>query len=73
MNRVKEDITSLEFWKAAGIRAVRTFAQVAVATIGTTALIEEVNWAVVASASAMAAILSLLMSVAFGLPETTEA
>lgn len=73
MNRVKEDITSLEFWKAAGIRAVRTFAQVAVATIGTTALIEEVNWAVVASASAMAAILSLLMSIAFGLPETTEA
>ena len=73
MNRVIEDITSLEFWKAAGIRAVRTFAQVAVATIGTTALIEEVNWAVVASASAMAAILSLLMSIAFGLPETTEA
>lgn len=57
------------FWKAALIRAVRTFAQTAVATIGTTALIEEVSWAVVASASALAAILSLLTSIATGLPE----
>lgn len=57
------------FWKAALIRAIRTFAQTAVATIGTTALLEEVNWAVVASAAALAAILSLLTSIATGLPE----
>lgn len=57
-----------KWWKAAGIRAVKTLAQTAVATIGTTALIEGVNWAVVASAAALAAVLSLLTSIA-GLPE----
>ena len=60
-------------WKrfivAALIRAVRTLAQTAVATIGTTALITEVDWRVVASASAMAAVLSILTSIATGLPE----
>lgn len=54
--------------KAAAIRAVKTVAQTAVATIGTTALLTEVNWAVVASASVLAGVLSLLTSVA-GLPE----
>ena len=58
-----------KFLVAALIRAFRTLAQTAVATIGTTALLEEVNWPVVASASALAAILSLLTSVATGLPE----
>ena len=67
--RIKDDITSLSFWKSAGIRAIRTFAQVAIATIGTTALFEDVNWAVVASASFLAAILSILTSIATGLPE----
>lgn len=58
-----------EFWVSAGIRALRTVAQTAVATIGTTALIEEVNWTVVCSASILAGILSVLTSIATGLPE----
>lgn len=59
-----------EFWRAALIRAARTVAQTAVATIGTTAVIEQVNWLAVLSASALAGILSILTSVATGLPET---
>lgn len=54
--------------KAAGIRALKTFAQTAVATIGVTAVMEEVKWLTVLSASVLAAILSLLTSLA-GLPE----
>ncbi len=57
--------------KAAGIRALKTMAQTAVATIGTSALLTEVNWLMVLSASALAGILSLLTSVA-GLPEVKE-
>lgn len=57
-----------QWFKAAGIRAVKTVAQTAVATIGTTALITDINWAVVGSASLLAGILSVLTSVA-GLPE----
>jgi hypothetical protein len=60
---------SKEFWKATAIRAVRTICQTAVATIGTTALITEVDWAVVVSASALAGLLSVLTSIATGLPE----
>ena len=57
--------------KAALIRALKTLAQTAVATIGTTALFSEVDWIMVASASALAAILSILTSIA-GLPEVKE-
>ena len=58
-----------EFWKAAGIRALRTFCQSAVATIGTTAMLSEVNWLMVGSTAVLAAILSVLNSIATGLPE----
>ena len=54
--------------KAAGVRAIKTVAQTAVATIGAAAVLSQVNWAVVASASVLAGVLSLLTSVA-GLPE----
>ena len=69
MDRLKNEITSPEFWKAAGIRALKTFCQTAIAAIGTTALIEQVNWLVVGAASLLAAIFSLLTSIATGLPE----
>lgn len=66
---------SKEWWMqwiyCAGIRAVRTIAQTAVGVIGASAIISDVNWIVVASASALAGITSLLTSIA-GLPEITE-
>ena len=61
-----------EFWKAALIRALRTVCQTAIATIGTTAVLEEVNWLLVASSSALAGLLSILNSIATGLPEVSE-
>lgn len=60
-----------QWLKAAGIRALKTVCQTAIATIGTSAVMDEVNWVMVASASALAGILSILTSVA-GLPEIKE-
>ena len=57
--------------KAAGIRALKTICQTAIATIGTAALVSEVNWMTVVSTAALAGVLSLLTSVA-GLPEVKE-
>lgn len=62
---------TLKWLKAAAIRAVKTCAQTAIATIGTTAVIEQVDWRVVVSASLLAALLSILTSIA-GLPEVED-
>ena len=61
-----------EWFKAAGIRAIKTIAQTAIATIGTAAVLGVVNWVMVASAAALAGVLSLLTSVATGLPEVNN-
>lgn len=63
-----KNVFTKEWFRAAGIRAIKTVAQTAVATIGTAAVIGDVNWIMVCSASALAGVLSLLTSVA-GLPE----
>ena len=65
------NIMNKNWWRASIVRCVRTIAQTAVGTIGAAAVLSEVNWAVVASASVLAGVLSLLTSVA-GLPEVSE-
>lgn len=62
---------SREWWKYAGIRALKTVAQTAIATIATATYLEEVNWIAVASASVLAGILSMLTSLA-GIPEVNQ-
>ena len=62
-------MNSKEFWMAALNRALRTVAQTAVATISTAALMSEVNWTAVVSASILAGVLSVLTSISTGLPE----
>ena len=57
-----------KWWKAAGVRAIKTVCQTAVATIGTAAVLSEINWVAVGSASILAGLLSLLTSLG-GLPE----
>ena len=62
------NLTNPKWWAAAGVRALKTFAQAAIATIGSSAVISAVDWRMVASSAILAAILSLLTSLA-GLPE----
>jgi len=64
-------LTSKKWWEAAGTRAIKTFAQTFVATVGTSALISNVDWKVVVSASTLSAVLSLMTSLS-GLPEVEE-
>lgn len=66
-----ETLTNKKWWQAAGIRAIKTIAQTAVASIGTAALISSVDWRVAISASLLAGLLSILTSIA-GLPEVKE-
>lgn len=65
---LKASVDTKKWIKASAVRAVKTMAQTAVATIGTTAVMGDVNWAMVASASALSGIISILTSVA-GIPE----
>ena len=60
-----------EWWKYAGIRAIKTVCQTAIATIGTSTVFQEVDWLMVCSTSLLAGILSLLTSIA-GIPEVKE-
>ena len=64
----KPSVDTVKWLKAAGIRAIKTMAQVAIATIGTSAAMGDVNWIMVASTSALSGILSILTSIA-GIPE----
>ena len=64
-------LKNLDWWKWAGIRSLKTFCQTMIASIGTAVVMSEVNWGVVMSASLLAAILSLLTSLA-GIPEVKK-
>jgi hypothetical protein len=72
LNGIKKDISNKSFWKATAIRAIKTICQTAIATIGTASIMSDVNWAVVASASLLAGILSVLTSIVTGLPEVDD-
>ena len=65
------NVNTVKWLKAAGVRAIKTVAQTAIATIGTSATMGEVNWVMVGSASLLAGVVSILTSVA-GIPEVKE-
>lgn len=67
-----KNLTSKVWWQNAGVRALKTVAQTMVATIGTAAVLESVDWRMAISAAVLAGVLSLLTSLA-GLPETDQA
>lgn len=67
-----ENLKSKKFWENAIARAIRTICQTAIATIGTNALITDINWILIASASAVSGILSILTSIIMGIPESEE-
>lgn len=67
----KPDVDTVKWWKAAGIRAVKTVAQTAIATIGASVTMGDVNWAMVGSASLLSGIISILTSIG-GIPEVKE-
>ena len=67
----KPNVNTVKWFKAAGIRAIKTIAQTAIATIGASVTIGEVNWVMVGSASLLAGIVSILTSIA-GIPEVKE-
>jgi hypothetical protein len=67
----KADVNTVKWMKAAAVRAIKTIAQTAIATIGASATIGEVNWVMVGSASLLAGIVSILTSIA-GIPEVKE-
>ena len=69
--KIAERIKNSKWWRAAGIRAVKTFAEAAIAAIGTAAVMWEVDWRYTLSAACLAAIISILVSLA-GLPEVPE-
>lgn len=60
------------WWKAAGIRAIKTIAQSALGVIGTSYVLSDINWSVVVSASVLSGIVSILTSLVTGLPEITD-
>lgn len=70
-NVFKANVNTLAWFKAAGVRAIKTVAQTAIATIGASATMGEVNWVMVGSASLLAGIVSILTSIA-GIPEVPE-
>jgi hypothetical protein len=71
LRKGKGDFMNKKWFKAAGIRALKTVAQTAIATIGTSAMLNDVNWIAVLSASALAGVLSMLTSIG-GLPEVEK-